>query len=245
MHIENKLSGEIKFDVFEAGSVRIVTLIRKLCLAGNLIFVYSFSILCLCYLCYVDVYYSDLNIVIYWPVFDALSCMLLIGLCYICNIVYVLCCIALCIVLYCVVLFCIVLYSYMHCIALYCYINSNYYLSPGDRMTIFRCSRNSSSNLRTSIVKHRSIVIHIKNINPHYRLPLPGTPAPFPLDVERVEEQRHLLGGLVGGGLRRLWVLRSTKQRMNWKRCNFSKLFKTNLFFIVRKTATWDSRVTD
>ena len=65
MHIENKLSGEIKFDVFEAASVRIVTLIRKLCLAGNLIFVYSFSILCLCYLCYVDVYYSDINIVIY------------------------------------------------------------------------------------------------------------------------------------------------------------------------------------
>ena len=125
--------------------------------------------------------------------------------------------------LFCIVLFCIVLYSYMHCIALYCYINSNYYLSPGDRMTIFRCSRNSSSNLGTSIVKHRSIVIHIKNINPHYRLPLPGTPAPFPLDVERVEEQRHLLGGLVGGGLQRLWVLRSTKQRMNWKRCNFSK----------------------
>ena len=58
MHIENKFSGEIKFDVFEAASVRIVTLIRKLCLAGNLIFVYSFSILCLCFWCYVDVYFA-------------------------------------------------------------------------------------------------------------------------------------------------------------------------------------------
>lgn len=68
-------------------------------------------------------------------------------------------------------------------------------------MSVLCCCWHRSHQFSPVHLKLGSVVVGVRDVHPHNRLPLPGRRAALPLDVEGVEEERHLLRGLVGGGL--------------------------------------------
>lgn len=68
-------------------------------------------------------------------------------------------------------------------------------------MTILCCCWHGSHQFSAFHLKLGPVVVRVRNVHPHNRLPFPGRRATLALDVEGVEEERHLLRGLVGGRL--------------------------------------------
>ena len=68
-------------------------------------------------------------------------------------------------------------------------------------MSILRCRWHCSHKLPRFHLELGSVVVGVSDVHPHDRLALPSRRAALPLNVEGVEEERHLLRRLVGGRL--------------------------------------------
>ena len=68
-------------------------------------------------------------------------------------------------------------------------------------MPILRRCGDGSHEFSSVHLKLRSVVVRVRDVDSHDRLALASRRAALALDVERVEEERHLLRGLVGGRL--------------------------------------------
>ena len=69
-------------------------------------------------------------------------------------------------------------------------------------MTIFCCGRNTGYQFSSVRLEHGIVVVNVQHVHPHDHLAFPGAFAALALDVESVEEERNLLGGLCRGSLK-------------------------------------------
>ena len=75
------------------------------------------------------------------------------------------------------------------------------YLNFGDKVPILCRCGHGSHEFSSVHLKLRSVVVRVRDVHSHDRLALASRRAALSLDVERVEEERHLLRRLVGGRL--------------------------------------------
>ena len=68
-------------------------------------------------------------------------------------------------------------------------------------MSILRRCGHGGHEFSSVYLKLRSVVVRVRDVDSHDRLALASCRSALALDVERVEEERHLLRRLVGGRL--------------------------------------------
>ena len=86
------------------------------------------------------------------------------------------------------------------------------YLNFGDKVPILCRCGDGSHEFSSVHLKLRSVVVRVRDVHSHDRLALASRRAALSLDVERVEEERHLLRRLVGGRLVGKFVFQKCKK---------------------------------
>ena len=86
------------------------------------------------------------------------------------------------------------------------------YLNFGDKVPILCRCGHGGHEFSSVHLKLRSVVVRVRDVHSHDRLALASCCAALALDVERVEEERHLLRRLVGGRLVGKFVFQKCKK---------------------------------